>query len=142
MKSQSMMEYGEPLRDMTHDLPTPVGTQVLMAIKHCGVCHSDIHIHDGYFKLGGDKTTGRFDPVATCPFTLGHEIEGEVLAVGPDAAGIAVGDRRAVYPWMGCGSCEICQRGDEHFVLRNASPWHNGRWADMPPMYWSRTRAT
>ena len=113
MKSQSMMEYGEPLRDMTHDLPTPVGTQVLMAIKHCGVCHSDIHIHDGYFKLGGDKQldvrSGR-----DLPFTLGHEIEGEVLAVGPGAAGIAVGDRRAVYPWMGCGSCEICQRGDEH----------------------------
>ena len=45
---------------------------------------------------------------------LGHEIYGEVVAVGPDAEGVQVGDRRVVYPWIGCGECAVCQRGDEH----------------------------
>lgn len=113
MKSQSMVEYGAPLRELTHELPTPGGTEVLVEIKHCGVCHSDIHLHDGYFSLGGDRQldvrSGR-----DLPFTLGHEIEGKVIATGPDAAGTSAGDRRAVYPWMGCGTCDICRRGDEH----------------------------
>ena len=45
---------------------------------------------------------------------LGHEIFGEVVAVGPDAEGVSVGDRRVVYPWIGCGECAVCQRGEEH----------------------------
>ena len=48
------------------------------------------------------------------PFTLGHEIAGTVEAAGPDAAGVAKGQRYAAYPWIGCGRCELCARGDEH----------------------------
>jgi D-arabinose 1-dehydrogenase-like Zn-dependent alcohol dehydrogenase len=48
------------------------------------------------------------------PFTLGHEIAGTVEAVGPDAQGVAVGTRYAAYPWIGCGKCAFCKRGDEH----------------------------
>jgi D-arabinose 1-dehydrogenase-like Zn-dependent alcohol dehydrogenase len=93
--------------------PVPTGTEAVVRIHHCGVCHSDIHIHDGYFDLGAGKQldvrAGR-----QLPFTLGHEIEGEVVALGPDATGVSIGDRRAVYPWMGCGDCAVCKRGDEH----------------------------
>jgi len=44
---------------------------------------------------------------------LGHEIFGKVVALGPDAEGAAIGDLRVVFPWIGCGECAACQRGDE-----------------------------
>ena len=113
MKSQSMIEYGAQLQERSSEPPKPEGTEILIEIKHCGVCHSDIHIHDGYFELGGGKQldvrAGR-----ELPFTLGHEIEGEVVATGTDVDGVSIGERRAVYPWMGCGKCQTCQSGDEH----------------------------
>ncbi len=113
MKRQSMIEYGEPLQETEVETPAPTGTEVLVKITHCGVCHSDLHMHDGYFDLGGGKQldvrAGR-----ELPFTLGHEIAGAVEAVGPDAAGVSAGEQYAVYPWMGCGACAVCTRGDEH----------------------------
>ncbi len=108
-----MVAYGEPLQATQAPTPAPTGTQVVIATQNCGVCHSDLHIQDGYFNLGGDKkldVTGGRD----LPFTLGHEIEGSVVALGPDADGVKLGDRRAVYPWIGCGNCPTCQTGDEH----------------------------
>ena len=113
MKRQSMMEYGEPLQETSVDTPAPAGSEVIVRISHCGVCHSDIHLHDGYFELGGgrqlDVRSGR-----ELPFTLGHEIAGTVEAVGPDAVGVKEGEHYAVYPWIGCGECRLCTRGDEH----------------------------
>ena len=113
MKRQSMMDYGAPLQETTTETPVPAGTEVIIQISHCGVCHSDIHMHDGHFDLGGGKQldvrSGR-----ELPFTLGHEIAGEVSAVGPDAEGVATGEHYAVYPWIGCGECRLCTRGDEH----------------------------
>jgi D-arabinose 1-dehydrogenase-like Zn-dependent alcohol dehydrogenase len=86
---------------------------VLVRISHCGVCHSDLHLQDGYFNLGGGQ---KLDVSAnrSLPFTLGHEIAGVVEAAGPDAAGAVQGKRYAVYPWIGCGTCGLCARGDEH----------------------------
>ena len=102
MKSQSIVEYGEALQETDSEAPAPQGTQVLIKVTHCGVCHSDVHLHDGYFSMGGDNKLdvrgGR-----KLPFTLGHEIEGEVVGVGPDAEGVKVGDQRVIYPWIGCG---------------------------------------
>src|SRR5690606_6008122 len=48
------------------------------------------------------------------PFTLGHEVEGEVAALGPDAEGVRIGERRVVFPWIGCGECPACRRGEEN----------------------------
>lgn len=116
MKSQAIVAYGEPLREILNDTPKPQGAQVLLRVNHCGVCHSDVHLHDGYFDLGSDKKLD-VSSSHTLPFTLGHEIEGEVVAVGPQAAvadaDLAVGDKRVVYPWIGCGACPVCARGDE-----------------------------
>lgn len=113
MKRQSMVEYGEPLQETVADTPEPQGSEVIIRVSHCGVCHSDIHMHDGYFELGGgrqlDVRSGR-----ELPFTLGHEIAGDVAAAGPEADGVAVGEHYAVYPWIGCGECTLCLRGDEH----------------------------
>ncbi|NIJ43079.1 D-arabinose 1-dehydrogenase-like Zn-dependent alcohol dehydrogenase [Parvibaculum indicum] len=117
MKAEAIVEYGAPLQEVTLDTPEPQGTEVLVKVSHCGVCHSDVHLHDGYFDMGGgnklDVSGGR-----KLPFTLGHEIEGEVVAVGPDAEGVKVGDQRVVFPWIGCGACATCNRGEEHLCNR------------------------
>jgi len=52
------------------------------------------------------------------PLTMGHENVGEVVALGPDAKGVKVGDVRLVNPWMGCGECKVCLRGDENLCLK------------------------
>jgi alcohol dehydrogenase len=125
MRRQSLVAYGAPLCETVVDCPKPQGSEVVVRIERCGVCHSDLHIQDGYFKLGGDK---RLDVSAgrTLPFTLGHEIAGVVEEVGPDAA-IDLGRRVAVYPWVGCGTCPACRHGDENLC---AAPRHLGIAAD------------
>lgn len=113
MHSQDIIAFGEALAAQERATPSPAGTEVLVEVAHCGVCHSDVHLHDGYFSLGGDKQLdvrgGR-----KLPFTLGHEIEGRVAALGPDASGVKEGAAYVVFPWIGCGQCGTCQRGDEH----------------------------
>lgn len=101
---------GAPLVETITDTPIPGGTEVLLKMVACGVCHSDIHLHDGAFELGGGKQLD----VGRQGLVLGHEIFAEVVAFGPDAENVEIGDRRVVYPWIGCGECPICQRGDEH----------------------------
>ena len=113
MHRQSLIEYAKPLQATETATPTPQGTEVLLRVSHCGVCHSDIHLQDGYFDLGGgqklDVRSGR-----QLPFTFGHEIAGTVEATGPEAQGAARGKHYAAYPWIGCGKCGLCARGDEH----------------------------
>jgi alcohol dehydrogenase/propanol-preferring alcohol dehydrogenase len=112
--------FGKPLAQVLRETPQPQGSEVIVKIGACGVCHSDVHLHDGYFDLGGGHkldATRIVDP----PRTLGHEIAGTVVAVGPDAGGasssdkpVAVGDKRVVFPWIGCGRCTYCVSGHEH----------------------------
>jgi len=112
MLSQAMVAFGAPLQEIEAPTPSPQGCEVLIKVVHCGVCHSDVHIHDGYFDLGAGNKLAM--GTLTFPHTMGHEIEGEVVAFGPDAKGVSVGDRRAVYPWIGCGACSACTRGEEN----------------------------
>ncbi len=113
LRRQSLVAYGEPLRETIIDCPTPRGSEVLVRIERCGVCHSDLHLQDGYFALGNDR---RLDITKDrpLPFTLGHEIAGVIESAGPDAEGAAVGRRFAVYPWIGCGTCAACRAGEEN----------------------------
>jgi alcohol dehydrogenase len=110
---QSLVAYGQPLCETVVDCPAPQGTEVLVRIECCGVCHSDLHLQDGYFALGGDK---RLDITKdrALPFTLGHEIAGIIESVGEQADGAVGGRRVAVYPWIGCGACPACRAGDEN----------------------------
>lgn len=113
MRRQSLIEYGKPLQPTEAQTPEPQGTEVLLRISHCGVCHSDLHLQDGYFDLGaGQKLDVRGN--RQLPFTFGHEIAGTVEAAGPQAEGVAKGKSYAAYPWIGCGKCALCARGDEH----------------------------
>jgi len=112
MLSQVITAFGAPLNAVDTPTPEPGGTEVLVKVHHCGVCHTDIHLHDGYFSLGSGKKLELARGVPL-PHTLGHEIEGEIIAAGPDATGVVVGARVAVFPWIGCGTCATCQRGEE-----------------------------
>ncbi|MEA2875390.1 MAG: alcohol dehydrogenase, propanol-preferring, partial [Hyphomicrobiales bacterium] len=78
----------------------------------------DLHIWDGYYEIGGGKKMMLADRGIKLPLTMGHENVGEVVAVGPDAKGVNVGDVRLVNPWMGCGECKVCRRGDENLCLK------------------------
>jgi len=113
LRRQSLVAYGEPLCETIVDCPAPRGSEVLVRIERCGVCHSDLHLQDGYFALGGDK---RLDITKDrpLPFTLGHEIAGVIESAGPQAEGAVVGRRIAVYPWIGCGTCAACRAGEEN----------------------------
>jgi D-arabinose 1-dehydrogenase-like Zn-dependent alcohol dehydrogenase len=113
MRRQSLVAYGQPLCETVVDSPAPRGNEVLVRIERCGVCHSDLHLQDGYFALGSDK---RLDVTAgrTLPFTLGHEIAGVIESVGAGADPEIIGRRVAVYPWIGCGTCAACRAGEEN----------------------------
>jgi propanol-preferring alcohol dehydrogenase len=121
MHRQSLTAYGAPLCETIVEAPRPQGTEVLVRIHRCGVCHSDLHMQDGFFTLGDGKQldvrAGR-----TLPFTLGHEIAGEVAEAGPESEA-KPGARVAVYPWIGCGQCPACRVGDENIC---AAPRHLG----------------
>lgn len=131
MKSQKLTAYGEPLVELEEPTPDPTGTEVIVKVSYCGVCHSDLHIHDGYFELSNgrklDTSRNR-----SLPFTLGHEIQGDVVAVGPDTTGVEVGQKCVVYPWGGCGDCAHCRRGFENLCEAglNLGAAQNGGYAD------------
>src|ERR1700752_3985511 len=117
MRRQSLVKFDAPLGKTIVEPPKPMAKEVLVRIERCGLCHSDLHIQDGYADLGGGK---RLDTTRgmTLPFTLGHEIAGVVEEVGPEVDKGLVGAKKAVFPWIGCGQCRDCQNGDENLCLK------------------------
>lgn len=120
MYCEAVTAFGAPLEHLERDAPQPVGAEALVTVTGCGLCHSDLHLHEGHFDLGGGAQLPVTIPL---PAVLGHEIEGVVAALGPDAAkvnpGVKVGDRVAVYPWIGCGQCAVCARGEQQLCGAN-----------------------
>ena len=107
---------GEALRLVDVPRPEPTGSEVLVRVAGCGVCHTDLHIADG--------TQTRVE----LPLTLGHEVSGFVEAVGPAAASalrrarLAVGDPVLVFGGWGCGTCRECLAGSEQRCERSRAP--------------------
>lgn len=114
MRSQAVVEFGSPLKEIEAPTPEPKGSEVLLRVHHAGVCHSDVHIHDGYFELGGGN---RLPLKLPLPHTMGHEIEGAAVAIGSAAEGVTAGSRYAVFPWIGCGQCAACLRDEENLCV-------------------------
>jgi D-arabinose 1-dehydrogenase-like Zn-dependent alcohol dehydrogenase len=117
MISYQIIEHGKPLQKVLASTPEPKGTEVLMRVTRAGVCHSDLHIWEGYFDLGGGKRFYVKERGCVPPFTLGHEPLGVVEALGPRARGVKVGQKRLVYPWIGCGKCAVCKAGQENYCV-------------------------
>ena len=82
MKSYKVVEFGKPLQKVEEANPAPQGSEVLVRITAAGVCHSDVHLWEGYFDMGGGNKYSTEKTMAP-PRTMGHEIVGEVAAVGP-----------------------------------------------------------
>jgi alcohol dehydrogenase, propanol-preferring len=121
MKAARMHEYGKPL--VLEDIPVPEiqPDEVLVQVKACGMCRSDVQLIDGYFRPYADIPT---------PITLGHEITGVIARMGsvvPKGAGLAEGDHVVVAPGWGDGICRHCQVGDTQICP-------NVRWPGFGPV--------
>ena len=131
MRMFQVCTCGQPLQLNEKPTPEPKGTEVLLKIKAAGVCHSDLHIWDGYYELGGGKRMQLLERGIKLPLTMGHENVGEVVAVGPDAKGVKVGEIRLANPWIGCGECMVCRRGEENLCKtpKNLGVFSDGGYA-------------
>ena len=103
MKAMVLAEQGQPLRLEEVEQPRLGSGQVLLRVRTCGVCRTDLHVVDGDL------------PDPKLPLIPGHQIVGEVLEVEPGTEGIEPGNRIGV-PWMGwtCGECRFCRSGREN----------------------------
>lgn len=130
MVSYQVEGFGKPLAQAVRAVPQPQGTEVVLKVGSCGVCHSDVHLHDGYFDLGGGNKL-EMGRAVNPPRTLGHEIAGTVVACGPDARDAHVGRRCVAFPWIGCGTCGFCAAGKEHLCAagRNLGVSRDGGFA-------------
>lgn len=80
--------------------------EVVVKVGACGICGTDIHVIDGEF------------PPTVYPIIPGHEFGGEIIQLGENVEGIAVGDRVGVDPTLSCGECYYCQRGQGNLCER------------------------
>jgi propanol-preferring alcohol dehydrogenase len=121
MKAARMHEYGKAL--ILEDIPIPniQPDEILVNVKACGMCRSDVQLIDGYFRKYADIPT---------PITLGHEITGVVSKIGsivPKASRFGEGDHVVVAPGWGDGTCRHCQVGNTHICP-------NVRWPGFGPV--------
>ena len=103
MHAMVLQQPGQLLKFMEVPVPHPNSDQVLLRVRACGVCRTDLHIVDG--ELDQPKL----------PLILGHEIVGEVVETGANVSQLRIGDRVGV-PWLGYtdGTCRYCRRGMEN----------------------------
>ena len=115
LRTHAVVEFGEPLQIVEQPLPLPMGEEVLVRTTYAGMCHSELHLWEGYFDTGGGNKLPLNTPR---PHTLGHEIEGEVIAMGPDVPKgmFTKGKSYAIFPWLGCekDSCVHCRTKDKY----------------------------
>src|SRR6267142_2423130 len=121
MISYQIIEHGKPLQRVVFETPKPQGTEVLVRVTRAGVCHSDLHIWDGYFDWGGGKRFYVKERGCVPPFTMGHEPFGVVEALGSSVSKIdkklKPGQKKLVFPWIGCGKCEVCKAGQDNYCV-------------------------
>lgn len=101
MRAAIFDRVGTPLRIGIVPDPAPAADEVVLRVAACGICGSDLHITQDPVPFG-----------IGAGFVLGHEFAGDIVALGSDVSGLAIGDRVAVAPMRGCGHCAACGRGD------------------------------
>jgi propanol-preferring alcohol dehydrogenase len=98
-----------PLEQVTTEVPRPEPSELLVAVRACGVCRTDLHVAEGDLPVHRERVTP------------GHEVVGEVVEVGGQAGdGFAVGDRVGI-AWLRhpCGVCKYCRRGSENLCPKS-----------------------
>ena len=103
------------LEPSEREIPVALPGEVLVRVRACGVCRTDLHIVDGEL------------PPVELPIVPGHEIVGVVEVIGDGVTNLQVGDRVGI-PWLGysCGECAFCQAGRENLcVSARFTGYHN-----------------
>ncbi len=116
MKAAIFNGGGKPLTVEVIDEPKPGPGDVIIKVRRCGICGTDLHLTAGH---------GWSFPVGTI---LGHEYAGEVVEVGSEVLGLRKGDLITALPCTGCGECEACIHGN--FVICSASTPAMGGFAE------------
>ncbi|HEB77325.1 MAG TPA: alcohol dehydrogenase, partial [Methylothermaceae bacterium] len=100
MRAMVLERPGEPLKLVERPIPRPGPGQLLVRVRACGVCRTDLHVVDGDL------------PEPKLPIVPGHEVVGEVVALGEGVTDFEPGQRVGV-PWLGhtCGQCRFCRMG-------------------------------
>lgn len=103
---KSAVFYGKhDLRVEEYEMPKVGPKDVLIQVKACGVCGTDVHIYEG------DKGAAEVTP----PTILGHEFSGVIAEVGSEVTNYKAGDRVCIDPNCYCGACEPCRNGVVHY---------------------------
>src|SRR3972149_7425545 len=102
MKAMVLREFNQPLRLEEVEIPRIGTDELLIRVRACGVCASNVKYMKGDYSY------------VTPPHILGHEPAGEVAEVGADVKGFAVGDRVCVYIFIACRECLYCNLGQEN----------------------------
>jgi propanol-preferring alcohol dehydrogenase len=132
MKAARIVKLNEPLQVQELQTPTPKGTQVLVKIQSSGVCHSDVHVWEGYYEGIGGQQLKTTDRGVKYPLTPGHEIAGIVDSFGEQVEGFSKNEKVLVYPWIGEGLCPACRIGQENLCdkPRSLGIYTDGGYAD------------
>jgi len=121
VKSYDVTEWGKPLQMRVRETPVPKGREVLLRLTHSGVCHTDLHVRDGYYDMGGGRKLTLAERGFALPITLGHEPLGTVASIGNAVTRVKPGDVCVVNPWIGCGACRMCATGHDN-LCQNMRP--------------------
>ncbi|HSP09600.1 MAG TPA: NAD(P)-dependent alcohol dehydrogenase [Candidatus Dormibacteraeota bacterium] len=125
MKAARLHRYHDAMQLESIAEPTIEGPlDVIVRIGAAGLCRTDLHIQEGQW---AEK------PQVALPYTPGHENAGWVHEIGPGVTNVAVGDTVIVHPYISCGLCGPCRRGDDMHCLNGAFPGidSDGGFADL-----------
>jgi len=118
MKAMVLREFNQPFLLSEVPLPSIGNGDLLIKVKGCGVCYTDVKIASGLM------------PDISLPRILGHEVAGEVAALGKEVKNFREGDRVSLYFYLHCGKCEYCLQQREnlcqHLRARIGFQWDGG----------------
>lgn len=108
MRAMALTEFGKQLEAIVIEDPVPIDGEVILDVKACGVCQTDLKV------AAGIHPTSR---QASLPLVPGHEIVGVVKEIGRNVKDWQPGDRAVVYFYIGCGLCRFCHTGQEPLCI-------------------------
>jgi len=106
MKAAVLNRYDAPLTIQEVEMPTLGPEEVLVRVRACGLCGTDLKIASGKF------------PNIPLPHIPGHEVAGEIFKTGEKVSGLRAGDRVAVYFYVTCGQCRYCRSGQDSLCIK------------------------
>ena len=114
MKAARIVRVNEPLQVQELQTPKPKDSQVLIKIQSSGVCHSDVHVWEGYYEGIDGQPLKTADSGVRYPLTPGHEIADIIDSLGEQVEGFSKNEKVLLYPWIGEGLCPACRIGEEN----------------------------